>query len=139
MIDNFKLSDMVRELQNIKEDIEDLKAREGAIKDAILNRYEKDIAELYAAKAEPFGAVNIMDDGVTLSVTTPKKVEWDQDKLNALYKEIGETAPEYMDVVYKVRETAFKNWPSAIQDAFIPARTIQPGATSIKWKATDNA
>lgn len=131
------IDQLLNELENIKEDIEELKASEATIKAKIAEHYAADLEQLYKAKDEPFGAVNIVDGDVTLTFTTPKKVEWDQVALGNLYKEIGDTASEYMDTVYKVKEAAFKNWPSSIQDAFIPARTVSTGAMTMKWKRKD--
>lgn len=140
MLDNFDLLGHVTELESIKDQIDALKKREGDIKDTILSRYESDLKELYKAKDEPFGAVNIQDGIITLTVTTPKKIEWDQDKLEYVFNDIrasGHDPEEYIDIQFKVREAAFKNWPSSIQDAFIPARTVQSGTPSMKWKIKD--
>lgn len=122
--------ELIDELITLQEQEKELKKRIGAVKDAIYEANKADIENALKAKDEPFGVVNVG----RVSFTLPKKVEWDQERLAQLYREIGDTASEYMDVSYKVRETAFKNWPSAIQDAFIPARTVSTGSIQIKVK-----
>lgn len=111
-----------------KEDKQHYADAEKLAKDEIIRRESNNLAAALRNKTEPFGTVNL--NGVKFTV--PKKVEWDQVALADLYKEIGETAHEYMDVSYKVREAAFKNWPSAIQESFIPARTVKPGSITIE-------
>lgn len=122
--------ELIDELITLQEQEKELKKRIGAVKDAIYEANKAEIENALKAKDEPFGVVNVG----RVSFTLPKKVEWDQERLAELYREIGDTASEYMDVSYKVRETAFKNWPSAIQDAFIPARTVSTGSIQIKVK-----
>lgn len=99
-----------------------LSAIEKEIKDEIIFRHRD-------ALAGKMGTVTI--DRIKFNV--PKKVEWDQDKLAALYSEIGETAPEYIDTKYSVSETKYKSWPSAIADQFEPARTVKAGATTFEF------
>lgn len=130
MENNNPLESLAAELQALQEKEAEIKKSIGAVKDEILKVCDMAIKSALLEKDEPFGAVNI---GPFL-ITTPKKIEWDQTQLANLYKEIGETAHEYMDVQFKVRETAFKNWPSAIQNAFIPARTVSTGSIQIKVK-----
>lgn len=122
-------------LNGMKDNLSQLLAQKDAL-DKTITHYKNQIIDFcqaqinneLAKKDEPFGTANIGP----FSFNTPKKVEWDQVKLKTLYSEIGETAHEYMDISYKVRETAFKNWPSSIQNAFLPARTVQPGSISVK-------
>lgn len=127
-------------LNGMKDNLSQLLAQKDALdktithyKNQILDFCQAEINNELAKKDEPFGTANIGP----FSFNTPKKVEWDQSKLEMLWTEIqenGDNPNEYMNNVYKEKETAFKNWPSSIQDAFIPARTIHPGAVSIKIK-----
>lgn len=133
MLDNEIYQNLIAEVEYATAKKNEFAESERAAKDALLAFVNEELQSELAKKDEPFGVVTIGD----VKFTVAKKVEWDQSQLATLYKEIGETAPEYMDTVYKVKEAAFKNWPSAIQDAFIPARTIKPGSISIK--VVDNA
>lgn len=133
MLDNETYQNLIAELEYATAKKNEFAEAEKAAKDKLLAFVNDELQAELAKKDEPFGVVTIGD----VKFTVAKKVEWDQSKLAELYKEIGETAPEYMDTVFKVREAAFKNWPSAIQNAFIPARTISQGSVSIK--VVDNA
>lgn len=101
---------------------------ESQIKNEIIKRIISDAEAALRRKAEPFGTVTI--EGIKF--TASKKVDWDQDKLASLYKAIGATASEYIETEYKVREVSFKNWPSNIQEFFIPCRTVKPGSITIE-------
>lgn len=97
------------------------------IDDEILSRYKDKIAEL--SSDEMTGTVRT--DGVKFTI--PKTVTWDQDMLAGLYDEIGDTAGEYIDVKYSVKESSYKSWPSNIKDSFTPARTVKPGKPRIEF------
>lgn len=106
---------------------------EDLVRAEIINRHSEEIQAALAVKDEPFGTVNIGD----LAFVRSKRVEWDQDGLKAIHDDIvanGQDPAEYMTVKYGVREAAFKNWPSAIQNEFIAARTVKPGAMTVKVK-----
>jgi len=128
MLDNEKYQNLIAEVEFATEKKNEFAEAEKAAKAKLLEFVQVELDAELQKKDEPFGVVTIGD----VKYTVAKKVEWDQSKLAALYQEIGDTAHEYMDTVFKVKEAAFKNWPSAIQNAFMPARTIQQGAISIK-------
>lgn len=106
---------------------------EALVKAEIINRYNDEINAALAAKDEPFGTVKVDD----LEFNLPKRVDWDQDGLKAIHDDIaanGSDPSEYLTVKFGVKEAAFKNWPSVIKDAFIAARTVKPGAMTVKVK-----
>lgn len=102
---------------------------------AILREDHKDaIRAAYADKGGDFGAVTVITGGYELSVTTEKKVEWDQDGLTALEAQIrkdGDDPAEFIKVERKVEEKKFSAWPSMLQKTFLPHRTTKPGSVSV--------
>lgn len=131
MLDNETYQNLIAELEYATQKKNEFAEAEKAAKNDLLSFVNDELQAELAKKDEPFGVVTIGD----VKYTVPKKVEWDQEKLEWIFNDIsssGDNAEEYMDIVYKVKESAFKNWPSSIQNVFIPARTIQPGAISIK-------
>lgn len=87
--------------------------------------------------ANGFGTVHREVDGVQIKITVPKKVEWDQTVLAERYSSIvesGKNPLEYMKVSYDISETAYKNWPSELQDAFVDARTEKAGTMKIEFE-----
>lgn len=138
MLDNETYQTLIAELEFATAKKQEFAESERQAKDELLAFINEELQKELAKKDEPFGVVTIGD----VKYTVAKKVEWDQDKLHFLYDEIltSDGKPEeYMDIVYKVKEAAFKNWPSSIQNAFLPARTVQPGAVSIKIMEKSNA
>lgn len=135
---------------NAKPTLDDLKQRlailtqhrieaqknENLVRAEILNQMQDQINAALKEKEEPFGSVNLDDD---LSINIPKKVKWDQNGLRQLWDDIGETAFEYIEVEFGVKESKFKAWPSDIKNSFMPFRTVTPGAATIKLKGDENA
>ncbi len=77
------------------------------------------------------GTKTTHDGEYVVKICAPKRVDWDQTALAALWKTIGETAAEYIKIKYDVSESAYKAWPEIIRKEFEPARTVKPGATTV--------
>lgn len=104
-------------------------------KNELLDRRDAELKEALRQKKEPFGAVSAEIGTQKVTFTTPKKVEWNQEGLAAIHKEMtqdGADPSEYMTVEYKIKEDAYKNWPSNLKEYFEPHRTVTPGNISIK-------
>ena len=105
------------------------------LKNELVNRKTAEIKAAYAAKPEPYGVVNLSVAGKQIKIDTPKKVEWAQDKLEALYNQIvadGANPKEYIKIEYDVSETLYKAWGDNMKAHFSPARTVKAGNPSIK-------
>ncbi len=105
-------------------------------KNELLERKKSEIKIALAQKAEPYGSVSAVVGAYKISYTTPKKVEWEQEGLAELYKQIAadpdEDPREYIKTEYKVSEDAYKNWPTNLKASFEPHRTVKTGSVSIK-------
>jgi hypothetical protein len=102
---------------------------------ALILKYADEAKAARLAAEKDFGAVRFVDDGVTIVVDLPKKVDWDQRGLAELVERIkadGEDPLEYIDVAFKVSERKYGSWPSHIRRAFEPARTVRAGAQSVR-------
>lgn len=122
--------------------IVDLKSQKESIskeiklaENVLVERKQKDIAAALNQKEEPFGSVSerIGDQKVTFN--TKKEVEWDQAGLATNYKQMiidGANPSEYIDAEFKIKENAYKNWPSDIKKFFEPHRTVKAGPVSVK-------
>lgn len=81
------------------------------------------------------GVVHFDDGEVRITADLPKKVEWDQALLASLEARIaanGDNPREFIDVSYRVSETKFSAWASALREQFIPARTVKVGKPSFR-------
>jgi len=133
---NVTLEDIANRLTELSVQKEALIREEKLLKSEVANRYAEKATALYALKDAPFGAVNIEDGDYVVSITTPKKIKWDQTKLAALWVTISETDNplDYIAVEYYVPESKYKSWPEVIKDEFADARTIEPGTPVITIK-----
>ena len=80
-----------------------------------------------------FGTAHISDGPLHLKFELPKKVSWDQKQLAEIAERIvasGEKVEGYLDIKLSVSESRFTNWPSALQQQFAAARTVDSGKPS---------
>jgi len=113
---------------------------------AILNKVKSDLLEptasaLFQGEGRDTGTVTIARNGRAVSAVRKKVVTWSQEFLAGMWAKIkaaGDDPAVYIkreeSVSYKVNETAFKDWPPAIQAAFTPGRTVKPSATEFTIK-----
>jgi hypothetical protein len=83
------------------------------------------------------GTAKIKDDTGTLVLAFPKKVDWDNGKLETLYRSIqavGENPAEYIEAKFTVAESKYKAWPEHIKNSFTPARTVKAGNPTFSFK-----
>jgi len=116
---------LIDELQSIQIDIKELKEIEKSIRSGIVSHYTK-------VGLPITGTFRRKENGFEVIITTPKKVEWDQDGLKGL---LAEGAP--VKVKYGVNEVLYKELDDVGKAAFMPFRTVKPGTTAIKVKFDD--
>lgn len=111
----------------------------GAVKKAITAHieaaYAASISAAYSAQDKDFGTVRIPDGGYEIVIDTPKKVEWDQAALAEVRSRIefsGDDPSEYIKTTLTVDERAYSAWPAMIRKTFEAARSVKPGARSVK-------
>lgn len=110
-------------------------AAKKALNGSIEGRYANAIGAAYDAQSKDFGTVRVSDGAYEIVADRAKKVEWDQAALAAAGDKIaaaGDDPHEYLDVSYGVSERKYTAWPEHIRKVFEPARTVRPGAMSIK-------
>lgn len=121
-------------LFKLKNDAADLLAAAKAIVEhvdrALDLRYAQRAHQLRLAAGKDTGVVHFDDGHVRITADLPKKVEWDQAKLNDITRRIaanGEDPAEYVEISYRISETKFNAWPETLKTAFAPARTLKTG------------
>lgn len=121
-------------LFKLKNDAADLQAAAKAIVEhvdrALDLRYAQRAHQLRLAAGKDTGVVHFEDGQVRITADLPKKVEWDQAKLNDITRRIaanGEDPTEYVEISYSISETKFNAWPETLKSAFAPARTLKTG------------
>ena len=121
-------------LFQLKNDAADLLAAAKAIVEhvdrALDLRYAQRAHQLRLAAGKDTGVVHFDDGQVRITADLPKKVEWDQAKLNHITRRIaanGEDPAQYVEISYRVSETKFNAWPETLKSAFASARTLKTG------------
>ena len=132
---------MLKELLNKKAEYEaNLVIIQECIKDInidIDHVLAESMASLRKMAGKEFGTVNLLMDGVRITETIPKKIEWDQEKMNALFDAIataGDDPRAYMRLKLEVSEKAYAEFVPAVQSMFADCRTVKPGKASLKFE-----
>ena len=97
---------------------------------ALDQRYAEQAKAVRQANGRDFGVCHLNDGALRVTVDLPKKVAWDQTQLAATAARIaaaGDRVADFIDVDYSVSESRFNNWPPALKEQFVPARTVKPG------------
>lgn len=89
----------------------------------------------YAAGINSTGTHHVTDGGYDVTVTIPKRVEWDQARIVEAVERLrgmGENPAEYVETKVSVKEASYNAWPAALRDLFEPARTVKTGKPTFK-------
>lgn len=128
---------VVKDLINIKEDMDELKKQKAKLELELSALVQSDIEDQLQHEDYGTGTVTIETENHKIKAVVPKKVKWDQEKLLELHDRIvahGDDPRAYMKAEFKVSEESFKNWPVNIQDAFSDCRTVEQGKTTFKFE-----
>lgn len=113
-----------------------------AINVQITEAFRAKVDQLRTLQAKEYGVVHLVLDGVKVSETVAKKVEWDQAKLNSIFDKIqlhGDNPRNYMKVELKVGEKEYEKFDPTIKGIFAEARTVKPGSASVKFEEVADA
>lgn len=98
---------------------------------ALDRRYGGRARQCRAEAAKDTGVVRFVHNGFTVIADLPKRVKWDQAKLEHAVDIIrtswGDNPADYVKTKLDVSEAAFANWPRPVRELFIPARTVETG------------
>lgn len=124
-------------LKRIKNCDEIIKMRQDEKKQLLIEiaqEYEEELKE----KLDPdykTGSTTFKTRSHKFTLTRPKRVDWDQDKLFAIWEKIeecGDDPFEYMTRKLSVSESKYKHLPESTKAVFKQARTVKAGSLSIK-------
>ena len=116
--------------RNIDEALTWLKDARGKLDAALDRRFGAAARTALRDSGRDFGTAHVDAEGLHVKFELPKKVSWDQAKLNAIAKRIsasGEPIENYIDVKLSITESRYTNWPPALQKQFADARTVAAG------------
>ncbi|MCE8538176.1 hypothetical protein KBY27_12000 [Ruegeria pomeroyi] len=125
------------ELENASKQLKAATARFSA---ALEVRYATRAADARRACAKDTGTVRLVDGDYTVVADLPKRVDWDQEKLAQIARNIadsGEDPTEFIDTRLSVSERKFNAFPKAWRDGFEPARTVKVGALKVSIEPSE--
>ena len=112
-----------------------LKAATARFSTALEVRYATRAAEARRACGKDTGTVRLVDGDYAVVADLPKRVDWDQEKLAQIARNIaesGEDPAEFIDTRLSVSERKYGALPEAWRKGFEPARTVGFGKASFK-------
>lgn len=128
-------------LDNLAERKARLTALEQKLASALDLRYGARASQRRAEMGKDTGAVRFDDNGLVVVADLPKRVKWDQEKLAEAVEVIrsswNDDPADYVKTKLEVSESAFANWPRAVRELFLPARTVETGRPAYRLEKRD--
>jgi len=126
-LSNKELLEFIPHIESLKKD---MRVVDEVIKSELNKRYGMKAEELLNQKGPlEYGTVYIKDGTYDIKVTKPKKILWDQMKLEQFRNNCGKEGKDYVKAEFSLLETVYLNAPDHIRGALSEARTIEAGPT----------
>ena len=127
------IQDFVASERHVADVLAFLKPLSAKIDAAKLQRFGDQARAALWDSGRDFGTAHIHDGALHIKYDLPKKVTWNQSLLKEMAARIaasGDKVEDYIDVKLSVSESRYSNWPTALQEQFAAARTVEEGKPS---------
>ena len=128
------ITDFVAAERNVDEAVAYLKQLRGKLDAAKLQRYGEQARTALRDSGRDFGTAHVNNGALHVKYELPKKVTWSQAVLKEMAERIvasGDKVEDYIDFKLSVPESRYTNWPTALQEQFAAARTVEEGKPTI--------
>lgn len=128
------IQDFLDAERNVDEATAYLKQLRAKLDAAKLQRYGEQARSALRDSGRDFGTAHVSDGALHVKYELPKKVTWSQTILKEMAERIaasGDKVEDYIDIKLSVSESRYTNWPTALQEQFAAARTVEEGKPSI--------
>ncbi len=128
------IQDFLDAERNVDEAIAFLKPLRAKLDAAKLQRYGEQARTALRDSGRDFGTAHVNDGALHVKYELPKKVTWSQTILKEMAERIvasGDKVEDYIDFKLSVPESRYTNWPTALQEQFAAARTVEEGKPTI--------
>lgn len=134
LIASLPAAELARLQQEANAKLREAKSITAALGDALDHRYGQRAKQARASQEKDTGTVRMEDNGFVVVADLPKRVKWDQQRLEELVELIrsswAEDPADYVKVKFEVSERAYDSWPARLKELFTPARTVETGKAS---------
>ena len=120
--------------RNVDEAISFLKQLRAKLDAAKVQRFGEQARAVLRDSGRDFGTAHVNEGALHVKYELPKKVTWSQTILKEMAERIvasGDKVEDYIDIKLSVSESRYTNWPTALQEQFAAARTVEEGKPSI--------
>lgn len=131
------LKELIAQRAELEAQMASLQEQMQAINIDIESAVANQIGEVRRLQAKEFGAVNVTIDGIKVTETVTKKVEWDQEKMTNLFKAIqtaGDDPFDWMKVKLEVGEKQYEAFNTDVKAMFADCRSVKPGKPALKFE-----
>ncbi len=128
------IQDFLDAERNVDEATAYLKQLRAKLDAAKLQRYGEQARSALRDSGRDFGTAHVNDGALHVKYELPKKVTWSQTILKEMAERIvasGDKVEDYIDIKLSVSESRYTNWPTALQEQFAAARTVEEGKPTI--------
>lgn len=136
------LKDLLKQRTELEERMKSLQEEMQAVNIDIEHTLAQRLHDARQIMGKEYGVVNLVFEGFKVTETVPKKVEWDQQKMNDLFDAIataGDDPRAYMKMKLEVAEEAYAEFVPEVQAMFRDCRTVKPGKPQLKFEEVTNA
>lgn len=106
------------------------------LRSALDLKYGVRVCQARAKVVSDSSPVRFADKGFIIIADTPRRVTWDQAKLEAACEIMrtgwGDDPSDYVKVRLEISESDFASWPRPLRELFLPARKVEIGPTSYR-------
>ena len=131
------LKDYLKIQDFCKEIIEHYKSEMAKNEEKIENIVGGPLKQIRLLQGKDTGTITALVEGFEVKQDLPKKVEWDQEKIQKIMVDIintGDDPDKYVSAKYSVPGKQFKSFPPAIQAVFRQAREVKVGKAKLTFK-----
>jgi hypothetical protein len=133
----------INDLMELNEQIVNLNTHAKELKEKLddgLNlRFSEAVKNNLRSENKDTGTTRFFDGAFQIVAEVPKKVTWDNEKMEELVKRIPEDRRKsFVKVVYSIEERKYSALPHEYRELFKEARTITPGKTRFQINLGEN-
>lgn len=131
------LKELLKKREGIETHLAVVQEELQAVNIEIEHEVSQKLLDLRSLTGKEFGAVHLNFEGYKITETVPKKVEWDQAKLESLFFKImenGDKPSEYMRMKLDIPEKMYDGFIPEIKGIFAEARIVKPGKATLKFE-----